>query len=101
MGERMHTNTTLKESNMDTFSDIATTLSAPAREASAITPSDTTDILSMPRAIYVGQAGSIAAVMAGGQTVSFQNVPAGSLLPLRLQRVNATGTTATGLVALW
>jgi hypothetical protein len=86
---------------MDPFTDFPTTLSTPARDAAAITPSDSVDLTVVPRAIYVGVTGSVAAVMAGGQTVMLQNVAAGSLLPIRVGRINATGTTASGLVALW
>ena len=86
---------------MDQFSDFPTTLNAPARDAAAVTPSDATDLTVMPRAIYVGGTGNLALRMAGGQTVTLTGVQAGSLLPLRAARVLATGTTATGIVALW
>jgi hypothetical protein len=33
--------------------------------------------------------------------VVFQAVAAGTLLPIRAARINATGTTAGGLIALW
>jgi hypothetical protein len=86
---------------MDPFTDFPTTLSTPARDAGLITPSDSIDLTVVPRAIYVGVTGSVAAVMVGGQTVTLQNVAAGSLLPIRVGRINATGTTASGLVAFW
>jgi hypothetical protein len=86
---------------MDTFSDIATTLSAPARDAAAIVPSDATNLAVLPRAVWVGQGGNISVVMPGGQTVTLQGIAAGTLLPLRPARVNATGTTAGAMVALW
>jgi hypothetical protein len=86
---------------MDPFTDFPTTLSTPARDAAVIAPSDSVDLTVVPRAIYVGVTGALAAVMAGGQTVTLQNVAAGSLLPIRVARINATGTTASGLVALW
>jgi hypothetical protein len=86
---------------MDPFTDFPTTLSTPARDGAAVTPSDSSDLSVVPRAIYVGVAGSIAAIMAGGQSVTLQNVAAGSLLPIRVARISATGTTASGLVALW
>lgn len=86
---------------MDRFSDLPTTLTAPAREAAAIAPNDGTDIANLPRAIYVGTAGHVAVLMAGGQTVTFSNVAAGAILAIRARRVLATGTTASNLVALW
>jgi hypothetical protein len=35
-----------------------------------------------------------------GATVTFQNLPAGSLLPVRATRIFATRTTATGILGL-
>lgn len=86
---------------MDNYSDFPSTLTAPARDAAAVTPSDSVDLAVLPRAIYVGTAGNMSARMIGGQVISFLNVPAGTVLALRVQRVNATGTTAGGIVALW
>jgi hypothetical protein len=86
---------------MDNYAALPTTLTAPARDGLAVTPSDTTDFAILPRAIYVGVTGTIAATLAGGQSVTFQAVPAGSLLPIRMARILATGTTASGIVALW
>lgn len=86
---------------MDKFSDYPTSLTAPARDAEAVVPSDATNLATLPRAIYVGQSGNIAARLAGGQSVTFQNVQAGSIIPIRVIGINATGTTASGLLALW
>jgi hypothetical protein len=65
----------------------------------AITPSDSVDITDRHDAIYVGGAGNLVAVLPNGQTVTFA-VIAGQVLPIRVRRVNATLTTATGLVGL-
>ncbi len=86
---------------MDKFSDYPTSLTAPARDATAISPSDTIDLTVLPRAVYVGLTGHVSVRMPGGQVIVFQNAQAGSFLPIRAQGINATGTTATGLVALW
>lgn len=75
----------------------------PARLAIAITPSDSANIVNngqLTRGIYVGGAGNISVEMGQG-TVVFYNAVAGSVLPLRVQRVNATGTTASNLVGLY
>jgi hypothetical protein len=69
-----------------------------AAEAAAVTPNDSTQIRA--RALYVGGAGNVSVVMAGGQTVTFANVPAGALLPIEVAVVRATGTTATNIIAL-
>lgn len=86
---------------MDNFSDYPTTLTTPARDAAAITPSDSVDIAVLPRALYVGATGNLSLRMAGGQTVTLQGVQAGTVLPIRVARVNATGTTAAAIIALW
>ena len=64
----------------------------------AITPSDTVNFPERQTAIYVGVGGTIALVQQGGPIVTITAV-AGALLPFDLVRINATGTTATGLVA--
>ena len=66
--------------------------------AKAITPSDTAD--NTFSAIYVGGAGSVTVVMESGDTVLFTAPPVGTILPIRVKKVNATGTTATLLVGL-
>lgn len=67
----------------------------------AITTSDTVDIpQGLTDAVYVGGAGVVVAVFQDGSTLSFTTV-AGSVLPLRVKRINATGTTATLLNALY
>ena len=68
----------------------------------AVTPNDSTDLTySTCRAIYVGGAGNIALVDGAGTTVTFTGVTAGSILPVQTARINATGTTAASLVALY
>ncbi|MCC6989952.1 MAG: hypothetical protein IT181_13185 [Acidobacteria bacterium] len=68
--------------------------------AVAVTPHDSTNIAfdGTIKALQVGGAGTVAAVMASG-LVSFTCV-AGQILPIRCTRVNATGTSATVIVAL-
>lgn len=85
----------------DRFNSYAASLNAPAFTATAITPSDSTDLGFTCRAVYVGTAGNLAVRMKGSATtVTFVNCAAGSILPLRLDRVLATGTTASSLIAL-
>lgn len=72
-----------------------------ARYGQAVTPSNSTNMPHVTRAIYVGGAGNIAAVMASGDTVLFVAVPAGALLPICVKRINSTNTTAVNMVALW
>ena len=73
---------------------------APAHGAVAVTPSDATEI-PVTRALYVGTAGNITVQMADGQdNVLFPNVPVG-VISIQVQKVYATGTGASGIVALY
>jgi hypothetical protein len=86
---------------MDSFKEFPTTPVSPIRDATAVSPSDSIMLPNVTRAIYVGAPGDVAVSMAGGQAVTFQSVPAGSLLPIRVGAVMATGTSAGGILALW
>lgn len=66
----------------------------------AVTTSDTTNFSELPKAIYVGTAGIIAAVGADGVVANFF-APDGTTVLIRPKRINTTGTTASGLVALY
>jgi hypothetical protein len=66
--------------------------------AKAITTSDT--VPQTYRAIYVGGAGNVTVVTEGGDTVTFTAPPVGSIIPVSVQLVKATLTTATLLVGL-
>jgi len=69
-------------------------------DAIAITTSDTADLVALTDAIWGGGGGIVVAVFPNGKTVNF-TCTAGSVLPIRVKRVNATTTTATLLVALY
>ena len=73
----------------------------PATRAIAVTPSDATDLEAATRGLYIGTAGALKVITAGGDTVTLAAVPAGSILPLSVTRVLATGTDADDIVALW
>lgn len=68
--------------------------------AAAVTPSDTTNLTKNSDALFIGGAGNIAVVMADGSTATFDAVPAGTVLPISVSRVNATNTTATLIISL-
>lgn len=72
------------------------------RQCLAVTPSDT-DTFAFPVTIYVGVAGDVAIIPAGGPAtpVVFKNLPAGSLVPVEVSQVRSTATTATNLVAIY
>jgi len=88
--------------------------------AAVVVPSDTVNIFSPSElnpvapfnaiginngcVLYVGGAGDVKVMTASGDVVEFQNVPAGTFMPVQVLRVYATGHTtapATNIVALW
>ena len=71
-------------------------------KATAVTPSDSTDLSGgITRGLWVGSTGNLSVVMADGNTSAFTSVPAGTELKIALSRVRATGTTANNLLALY
>lgn len=66
-----------------------------------ITPSDSADLPRVTDGIWVGTAGNVAAVMPNNVMPVVLSVPSGAWIPLVARRINATNTTATGLVALY
>ena len=73
----------------------------PSSEFADITPSDSAYLTDIPKSLYVGTGGSLVAIYAAGDAVTFANVPSGTVLPIRPRRVNATSTTATGIVGIY
>jgi len=74
-------------------------LAYPAEHAEAVTPSDSTDLTVVSRALWIGGAGNISVVMVSGATVTISGIAAGTILPIRVSRVRSTSTTATLIVA--
>lgn len=86
----------------DTFATHSAGLDSPAFDAAAVTPHDTNDLAFTARALYVGTGGDVPAILkADATSVTFRNVPAGSILPVSVKRVLAAGTTASNILALW
>lgn len=86
---------------VDKFASNSEGMNAPCDNAEVVTASDTTELSSVSRALYVGTGGTISVLMNDGTTAVFKNVPSGSILPIRIRRVNSTGTvTAADLLAL-
>lgn len=73
---------------------------SPARIAFAITAHDSNELTYITKAIYVGTSGDLAVTMFNGETVTFANVPAGSVLPVMARLVKSTNTTASDIVGL-
>jgi hypothetical protein len=67
----------------------------------AITPSDSTNMTSPSRALYVGTGGNLNVLSFDSATnVLFRNLPSGFVLPISVIRVNSTDTTASNIVSL-
>lgn len=72
------------------------------RTGLAVTPSDSTDLPNGPcRAINVTGAGSVAVNLSGGGTTTLTGLSAGQTVEVSVSRILATGTTATGISALY
>ncbi len=85
----------------DDFSRQQTLTSDPATNAVVVTPSDSTDLTNVSRALYVGTTGNLKVTLQDSGTVLFTAVPAGVVLPIRVTRVWSTTTTASTIIALW
>jgi hypothetical protein len=73
---------------------------APALRARGVTPNDVT-VVGPTRAVWVAAGGDLEVLMAGDTvSVLIGGVPDGTLLPLSVAKI-LTGTTASGIVALF
>lgn len=71
-----------------------------ATRAIAVAPSDSVNLPQSAMALWVGGAGNISLITAGGDTVLISGIVAGTYLNIQTSRVRATGTTASLIVAL-
>lgn len=86
----------------DSFENRADEVSAPATMAVAVVPSDTLPLPDIPKALYVGTGGSVTLRGVGGGADSvWKNVASGTILPVRVHYVRASGTSAADLLALY
>ena len=69
--------------------------------AVAVTPSNSQNQPVPFRALWVGTGGDVSITFTDGTTAVFKNVPGGFALPQGGARVNATGTTASDLLAMY
>jgi len=74
-------------------------LGGPATDIMPVTPSDAVDLPIIAAALYIETGGAIAVTTVRGETRTIV-VADLSILPVGIQRVLATGTTATGIHAL-
>jgi len=68
--------------------------------AKTVTPSDTAE-LAQPGQIYVGGGGDIKVITDGGDTTTFVGVVGGTILPVLVKKVFATGTDATNMLVTY
>ena len=89
-------------SAIDTFKQQPELRWSPASSAVAVTPSDSTELTYVARALYVGVGGNLAVKLRDDSlAVVLVGVAEGSVLPVQVKQVMATDTTATNIVALW
>ena len=74
----------------------------PLTNSEALTPNNNADLATHSRALYVGVSGNVRVTLVGDTASTLlENVAAGIPLPIRVKRLHATDTDATGIVALW
>lgn len=80
------------------FSSFEPSATSSAKGQTAVTPNDSTDLTYISKALWIGGAGNIVVTPAGGGSNVTYTVAAGTILPIQVTRVLATGTTATQIV---
>lgn len=75
-------------------------MTRPYQDAVAVTPDDTNGLTTPSNALMATASGNIVAVMLSGSTVTLA-LTAGTVYPLMVKQIKATGTTATGIIALY
>ena len=87
--------------SIDVFQLNETHITGPAVRMFAVTPSDGSDLTWTTRMLFVGVGGNVAVRDQNtGSTITHLNVASGTYLgPFAIDRVLATGTTATNLIA--
>jgi len=71
--------------------------SACAHGATTITPSDTEDLANEARGLWIGGNGDVRVVTRNGDDITFNSAIGGTILPVYVTKVFATGTTASNL----
>jgi hypothetical protein len=89
----------------DQFSKQKAMLDSSAFDGFAVTSNNTLVFSQPTRALYVGVAGNIAVTMVGynnsNTALTFVGVQAGTILPVRVQQVKRTGTSANSIIGMF
>ncbi len=67
----------------------------------AITPHNSDELQVTPCTVYIGGAGNLNVVTAGGESLLFTGVIKGAILPVQVRIVKSTSTTASLLIGLY
>lgn len=81
------------------FENRTSSLAGPATDILPVTPNDVTEMPDVAIALYVETGGNLSVLTARGGVRSL-TVANNSILPVGIKRVNASGTTATGIHAM-
>jgi len=84
----------------DTFASFARTPDSPATSVAEIVPDDASDLPRVTLGLNVATPGIVRVTTLSG-AVADVHVAAGVAFPIRVERVWATGTTATGIRGLY
>lgn len=85
----------------DPFRYLTDSPMSPAEQCFEITPSDSQDLPTPTKALFIGEGGDVALVtLRGNSEITFRNLQSGSILDVRVKAVRASGTTAASLVGL-
>lgn len=88
----------------DPFFKQPNNIDSPAKNAIVVVPSDVADQGTSYKALYIGGSGDVKCETVGstaGSFVTFTGLVAGSILPVRIRKIYATGTTATNMIGLY
>ncbi len=86
----------------DRYGNIPITRTMPAEAyIAAILDTDLGPVDAIPRAIYIGGDGDVVAINDLGDPITFVGMKGGVIYPIRPNRINTTGTTATGILCLY
>lgn len=72
----------------------------PGYDGIAIAPSDSTNLSTICRALFIGVAGNVKLRTPASTSLEFLNCQAGSILPIQTLLVFATSTTATNIIGI-